>query len=235
MWFRGDVSYTQFSRNTLWGVMAIEYIGENSVQKTRMKQDEQKFFPSEFMEYGTANKIENSNVQPAAWCVSSWSKGAMGVLPWQTIGKQKSWVVADQTSLFYPHPKGPKPSVRLKAFTRGQQDVEYLTIFCDIHKQPRHAMAAWLKEIVGIEESVDPSPPGDAEANKFRQLDATELWEIRYRLGRILSEKRPAYKRSLVDWKTNLFNGARLPDIGYVSVSPEVQRLRPECDDFRPQ
>ena len=44
----------------------------------------------------------------------------MGVLPWQTIGKQKSWVKADQTSLFYPSSQGPRPSIRLKAFRHWQ-------------------------------------------------------------------------------------------------------------------
>lgn len=235
MWFRGDVSYTQFSRNMLWGIMNIEYIGENDIQKTRMKLDEGEFFPSRFMEYGSVNKIKSSNVQPVAWCLSAWCKGAMGVLPWQTIGNQKSWKVADRTALFYPNPKGPKPSIRLKAFTCGQQGVEYLAIYCDVYKEPRHAMAAWLKEMTKTRENVDQSVQGDTDVGKFSNLDSTKLWEIRYRIGKMLSQQGPAYKRSLVDWKAPPFDSKKLPDIGYVSVSPEVQRFKPDCKNFTPQ
>ena len=38
------------------------------------------------VEYGSANAIEESNVQPVGWCLDAWSLGADGVLPWQTIG-----------------------------------------------------------------------------------------------------------------------------------------------------
>ena len=67
------------------GVMDIEYIGGNNAQKTRMKHDEQVLLgKSHFAEYGNANKIEMPNIQPTVWCLSAWSRGAIGILP----GKQ---------------------------------------------------------------------------------------------------------------------------------------------------
>lgn len=90
MWFRGDISYSQFGRNILWAVMDVEYFGGNNPQKTRMKHDEQVLAgKSYFAEYGSANKIETSNIQPNMWCLSAWSRGAAGVLPWQTIGGEE--------------------------------------------------------------------------------------------------------------------------------------------------
>ena len=101
MWYRGDISYSQFGRNILWGIMDIEYLGGNNTQKTRMKHDEQRLFgESYFAEYGSANKIDEPNTQPALWCLSAWAKGAFGVLPWQTIGSNKSWIKAVQCHLF---------------------------------------------------------------------------------------------------------------------------------------
>ena len=89
MWFRGDISFSQFGRNILWGIADVAYFGGNDDQKTRMKHDQQILHgDTYFAEYGTANKIEASNIQPLLWCLSAWAKGAMGVLPWQTIGSK---------------------------------------------------------------------------------------------------------------------------------------------------
>jgi len=235
MWYRGDISYSQFGRNILWGVMDVEYFGGNNTQKTRMKHDEQILWgKSYFSEYGTANKIEAPNTQPVLWCLSAWSKGAMGVLPWQTIGSNKSWKTADQTALFYPHPNGPKPSVRLKAFTRGQQDVEYLTLLCDVFKVSKYAAAGWLNTLVDLKGNVHQSYHGDAGTVRFNKASAADLWTSRYRIGKMLSEKGPKYKRSFVDWETPRWNIKKLPDIGYVQVAPEVESYKPDCDTFKP-
>jgi len=236
MWYRGDISYSQFERDMFRGVMDIEYIGGNNAQKTRMKQDEQILWgKSYFSEYGTTNPIEMPNVQPALWCVSAWSKGAMGVLPWQTIGNESSWKIADQTSLFYPHAEGPKPSVRLKAFTRGQQDVEYLTLVCDVFDKPHYAVAEWLNTIVNLEGSISRSSSNDAGTVQFDDIDSSDLWQLRCRLGKVLSMKAPKYKRSLVDRETASWGMMKLPNIGYVNPSPEVPRYLPDCDTFSPK
>jgi len=163
MWYRGDISYSEFSRNMLWGVMDIEYIGGNTAQKTRMKHDEQILQGNTyFAEYGTANKIEEANTQPVLWCLSAWAKGCTGVLPWQTIGGDNCWKTAEQTALFYPGSDGPKPSVRLKAFTRGQQDTEYLTLFCDVFGIPKYAAADWLRRSISLDSDVSKSYENDA-------------------------------------------------------------------------
>ena len=52
------------------------------------------------IEYGGANAVEDSNAQPAAWCVDAWTLGCDGVLPWQTIGNDGSWREADSLALF---------------------------------------------------------------------------------------------------------------------------------------
>lgn len=150
-------------------------------------------------------------------------------------GGKNCWKKAEQTSLFYPHPDGPKPSVRLKAFTRGQQDVEYLTLLCDVYNSPRYAVADWLNKMIDLKGRVYRSFQGDAGTVKFDKIDTTILWEIRHRVGEMLSSKAPGYKRSLVDWETPAWDVKQLPDIGYARVSPEVQRFKPDCDTFGPQ
>lgn len=236
MWYRGDISYTQFGRNILWGVTDIEYLGSNDPQKMRMKRDEQTYSGnSHFAEYGTANKIETSNMQAILWCISAWSKGAMGILPWQTIGSSASWEKAEETALFYPHHGGPKPSVRLKAFTKGQQLVEYLTLLSQVYRKPSHTVVEWLRKTINLEGKVDKRGEGDAGTLKFEGDHPVDLWEIRYRIGKALSGKGLEYKRALIEWEKPERNTAKSPDIGYVSVGPDVERYRPDCDTFTPK
>ncbi len=235
MWFRADVSYTQFSRNLFWNVVDLEYLGGSNGQKTRMKRAESLLWTkSYFAEYGVTNKIEDSNAQPALWCLSAWSGGAMGVLPWQTICGKNSWKRGEQTALFYPHPTGPKPSVRLKAYTRGQQDVEYLMLFKEVFRAPRHAIVQWLKTNIHLPPALDKGSIRGADGAGHAKMDASALWKMRYRLGGMISEKTPPYKRSLVHFETPRWKEERLPDIGRVSVAPLVESYGPDCDRFAP-
>ncbi|QTA93882.1 glycoside hydrolase domain-containing protein [Desulfonema magnum] len=234
MWYRGDISYSQFGRNMLWGVTDAEYIGTNNAQKTRMKHDEQILWGNAcFAEYGTANKIEEPNTQPVLWCLSAWAKGATGVLPWQTIGNKHCWKIADQNALFYPHARGPKPSVRLKAFTRGQQDAEYLTLLCDVYGIPRFAVVKWLKNIIRLEGRVSKTSDSDAGTLTYDSGSPAELWKLRYSVGKMLSDRGPEYKRNMAKQKTSRYI-KKWPDVGYVPVSPKVEPYKPDCDSFKP-
>lgn len=232
MWFRGDVSYSEFARNMLWGVVDIEYTGGTNAHKTRMKHDEWRQSGSgHSAEYGSPNRIEEANTQPALWCILAWSRGSIGVLPWQTLGRAASWQKADQLALFYPHAEGPVPSVRLKSFTRGQQDVEYLTLFQDVFGVPHHVVAGWLGKVID-EGAVSKSSEGDAGTLNFKRGTAVDLWKLRYRIGSALSEKAPEYRRVVYSPAKREFEPKRLPDIGYVRPAPAIERLKPAFDGF---
>ncbi|BCO07689.1 hypothetical protein GF1_00650 [Desulfolithobacter dissulfuricans] len=147
--YRADISYSQFGRNTLVGVTDMEYLGGNTPQKIRMKENDALLAEGYFAEYGNVNRINAENTLPVLWCLAAWSRGAIGVLPWQTVGTSRSWLLADQNALFYPTENGPVPSLRLKAFTRGQQDVEYLVLYSFAHDQPFRVTAGLLKSELG--------------------------------------------------------------------------------------
>jgi hypothetical protein len=231
--YRGDISYSQFGRNMLWGIIDTEYIGGNTAQKTRMKHDEQILWGNGAVaEYGTASKVEESNTQPVLWCLSAWANGATGVLPWQTIGSKNCWKKAEQTALFYPHPEGPKPSVRLKAFTRGQQDTEYLTLLCDVYGIPRFAATEWIEKIAGAQGKIRKAFAGDAGTVTYDRGTPAELWQLRTAVGKMLSDKAPAYRREIKQ-EISLNVTGRLPDIGYVTVSPKIEPCKPEGEGFK--
>jgi hypothetical protein len=235
LWYRADISFSQFSRDILLGITNVEYLGGNNFQKTRMKYDENILWgQSYFAEYGSANNIEDSNMQPTLWCISSWAKGAIGVLPWQTIGDDSSWFEAKQTSLFYPSPDGPLPSVRLKAFTRGQQDVEYLTFLETIYHLPRFGIKNWLQKEIKINDTVSKKHEQDAGTALFTDVSPFQLWKLRYQLALMISKTAPRYRRTLVHHKKPTKEIKYKPDVEYVNPAPPVKRVNPQVDSFQP-
>ncbi|MGH7145878.1 MAG: hypothetical protein ACREJ2_17345 [Planctomycetota bacterium] len=235
MIFRADISYGQFERNMEWGVIDWECIGGGSAEKARQKRNEfDQMGMSYFSEYGSANRIEDANIQPVAWCLTSWSRGSSGVLPWETIGTTKTWEEATQTSLFYPTDNGQEadPSVRLDAFTRGQQDVEYLTLLGDCTGSTRGQVAAGLLDSIDLTSHVVKTSETDAGTAQFKGASPEALWALRTRIAAMIDAKNPPYKKALVDWSTPANDLKHLPDIGYVPVAPKVPSYSPPHDTF---
>jgi hypothetical protein len=151
------------------------------------------------------------------------------VLPWQTIGEnQRVWSKGESTCVFYPAPGGPVASIRLKAFCRGQQDVEYLTLLGDAYKQPQFAVAGGLKQTIDLSGRVIKRSEEDAGIIKFDKVDPTSLWQMRYRVGKMVSAKKPEYKRAIVNHASPAIDLSKLPDIGYVKVAPKVEPAKPD-------
>lgn len=238
--FRADISYFRFGRNILWGLLDETYIGGNDAQTTRMWREMNRRWPaSTLYEYGTANPISASNTQPVLWCLSAWAAGADGVLPWQTIGREKSWRTADQTALFYPHPgkpehRDPLPSVRLKAFRRGQQDVEYLTALTAAQGRDRAQVADWLRRNLNLDAEVRKTHAADAGTAVFGTAAPADLWRLRTRIGAYLSA-RPA-RPPAAPARLRLTPPPPPPDLGLVSsqAGGVPWTRKPDCANFTP-
>lgn len=188
--FRCDISYNQYGRNILWDVCDIEYIGGNDSQKTRMKHDE--FIMNkkkQFAEYGNANQISDSNVQPVLWQISAWSNGASGVLPWQTIGSEKCWERGEQTALFYPKGDEVYPSVRLKAFRYGQQFIEYLEKIGEVLELPDAAVREWIRNRLQLKSIILKESENDAGTIVFGDISIFDLWRLRYEIGETITHR----------------------------------------------
>lgn len=229
MWYRTDISRSNFGRDMLWGVQELVFFGGSNAQKVRMKRDEQVLWgPTYFAEYGSANDPAGANTQPAAWCLLAWSRGAISVLPWQTIATQGAWAKAGQTDVFFAGAGGPFASVRLKAFRRGQQDVEYLTMLGDVYAQPQFAVAGGARRIVDLGGRVQKAWSEDAGTLRFDRADPAGLWTLRSSVGKMLSARKPPYKRVVRPLPTPPRDMTVLPDIGYVRVAPKVPSSKPE-------
>jgi hypothetical protein len=223
MLFRCDISRPQWQRNTLDGLLDYNVVGHALRRYHRMVLDRKEANGELVMEYGNTNPLTDANTQPLGWCIDAWALGCDGVLPWQTVGRVSSWTKADPLALFYPGrtaDREPIPSVRLKAYRRGQQDVEYLMLLTQVLKQPRWAIGQRVREalrLAGIRKGTGFTGGEDAGIVTSAQLMPQDVWALRVQVGEALSAARPEPRRTLFELRTPPRNPARLAP-GYVSV-----------------
>lgn len=197
--FRIDISRPQFQRDVFDSLLDYNVCAAAAGrQYRRLLLDNQRRFGQQLIDYGTSNPIHMSNVQPAAWCLESWARGADGVLPWNTVGGPQSWRKADQLAIFYPPAEGFQstvaPSLRLKSYLRGQQDVEYLALWQRATKQPRWAVGAAVQQLLPLSarvESTGHSGDEDAGALTYPDLRPAHLAALRELVARRLLEHLP--------------------------------------------
>lgn len=228
--FRGDISRPQWQRDALDPVLDYNVVAGGAFREYRSLVLERKErFGQIVVDYGSANAITDSNVQPAGWCVDSWTLGSDGVVPWQTIGSQSSWKSADALALFYPGDAvgqtEPVPSLRLKAFLRGEQDVEYFTLLAGVLKRPHWSVGQEVRralKLSGQRRGTGFTGGEDAGVMEYAQLRPQDLWAVRTRIGEALSRSAADARKITIErppTKTN--RGARG---GYVTVGeiPDV-------------
>ncbi len=199
MWFRADVSYSQYERDIFRDVLDIECLGGCDAQKVRMARERSLLGGGAcHVQYGSANDPATANLQPVLWCLKAFADGSVGVLPWQTIGSADKLTKGAPTGLFIAAPGGGVvPSVRVKAFRRGQQDVEYLTMLGDVSGKPLFAVAGMLKKRIDLAEKVRKTSEADAGTVSFDKASSAALWRLRVAAGAAISAKHPPYRRCI--------------------------------------
>jgi hypothetical protein len=213
--FRCDISYPQCQRDFLDGLLdVIVCAGGPFGQYNRLVMDRKQRDHVITYTYGTSNEIDQSNVQPAAWCLEAWGMGADGVVPWQTVGNEKSWKEGDALSLFYPSKDGPVASVRLKSYRRGQQDVEYLNLLSQASHTPAFAIAEMMRRELKLAGTVRKTSEDDAGTVQYNQVDPAALWALRVRVGATLDAMHAKAKPR--EWRLPQRDVTKLKAVGYV-------------------
>jgi lysophospholipase L1-like esterase len=226
MVFRCDVSRPEWQRDALDGLLDDNVVGGALRKYSRLVFDRKRANGEIVLEYGGTNPIEASNVQPVGWSLDAWSIGADGVLPWQTVGTDQSWTKADELALFYPVRAGlgaePLPSIRLKAYRRGQQDVEYLTWLARVTNEPRWAIGKNVRETLRLAAERQSAGGDDAGRMNYSRLKPQDLWALRVRVGQAVSNLHPPAENRLIEFRTPRRDLSRLAP-GYVSGRGEAK------------
>jgi hypothetical protein len=209
MVFRADISRPQWRRDVLDGLLDYHVVGSAMRAYPRLVFDRKRALGEIVVEYGSTNPVTGSNLQPVSWSLDAWTLGADGVVPWQTIGNSDSWRNGDELALFYPLPETEArviPSIRLKAYRRGQQDVEYLTLWAHHRGQPRWAVGQQVREalpLAGIRQATDTGGAEDAGRIDNARLRPQDFWALRMRIGEAISQAHPQPQSRLVEFRTS--------------------------------
>ena len=196
--YRCDVSRPQWQRDTLDGIQGYSVISQGAFREYRYQVLDRKFLDEQVLVlYGGNNPVGTNNAMAVAWSWDAWCQGADGVLPWQTIGRSESWKSADELSLFYPHPTDPKqppmPSIRLKAYCYGQQDVEILAALAKKFSQDRYAFGARAQSALKLkpESRVEGDYAEPATWNDYGNMTPETLHRWRVQWLRLASSTLP--------------------------------------------
>jgi hypothetical protein len=196
MLYRCDISRPQWQRDLFDQVLNYNVVGGGAFrQYHRLVIDRKRAFRQTVLDYGSTNAIEQSNTQPVGWCIDSWTRESDGVVPWQTIGNDGSWRPADTLALFYPGgPAGldrPVPSIRLKAYRRGQQDAELFRMFALATGRPQWALGQAIRQALhlsGERQGTGFTGGEDAGVMQYKDLRPQDIWAVRTPLARALSK-----------------------------------------------
>ena len=220
--YRCDISRPQWQRDTLDGVLDVNVVGGPFHRYLPLIMDRKHRNDNVLYNYGGSNNITVSNVWAAAWCIDTWCLGGDGVLPWQTIGGKKAWIKGDSHAMFY-HGKplkqvAPVPSIRLKAYRRGQQDVEYLVMFAKVYNHPCWRVGRDVRRMLQLKPVFKAQGGEDAGTLTFGALSPRQLWDVRMKVGALLDRAAPPAKRRWIDLRTSRRTFAGAETIGHVAT-----------------
>jgi hypothetical protein len=182
--FRVDNSRPAQQRDFLDGVVDLNVCPDQLFARRHQIAYRKRQFGEEYWNYAMPPSFGRSNEPWTLWPVQSYCWGAIGTLPWQTIGSDGSLDKADATALMYPGRKfgldEPIPSVRMKAWRDGLQDATLLHLLRTKLKWTDIQLRAYVGQALGLagwKDGLDPKD--DAPIATFRGVDAQQLDALR--------------------------------------------------------
>ncbi len=187
MVFRADISYVEYIRDQLQGQLDIDCTSQHFFSKNRYLMDNRNRFGRSYWNYAGTNHPRDTNVSMRAWCWRAWSGGADGIVPWNTVRGMEAWNRAEPLTVFYVGKKfgvnRPFGCLRLKAYRRGEQDMEYLAMLSHKKNWDREAVQHAVIGALNLSESVNRKDEGDAGDIHFKDVDDAQLDQLRLRVA----------------------------------------------------
>jgi hypothetical protein len=154
--------------------------------------DNRNRFGRSYWNYATTNHPRETNVGMRAWCWRAWVTGADAVVPWNTVRGMEAWDRAEPLTVFYVGKKfgrnEPFDCLRLKAFRRGEQDVEYMTLLARKNGWDREAVAHAVAGALDLSEQTRRQYEDDAGAIRFDKTSDEQLDQLRRRVAAAIAK-----------------------------------------------
>jgi hypothetical protein len=190
MVFRADISYVEFIRDQLADLIDIDCTSQHFFTKNRYLMDNRNRFGRTYWNYASTNHPRETNVGMRAWCWRAWVTGADAIVPWNTVRGMEAWDRAEPLTVFYVGKKfglnQPFDCLRLKAFRRGEQDVEYMTLLARRKGWDRDGVAHAVGESLDLSEETRRQYEEDAGGIRFDGIADTQLDQLRRRVAAAL-------------------------------------------------
>lgn len=189
--FRADISRPQWQRDWLDGLVNLMCVSGEFFHKNELCMAMRRRGIT-FWHYGTGNDIRHSNLTGEAWGVKVYLAGGDGFLPWNSLGTDSAFDRPTPTAILYPGGRfgldTPLASLRLKAFRRSQQDVEYLALLAKKMGWDREQAAAALAPLLHLEARTRQLSEDDAGRTEFDGLNSELFARLRASVAAMLSK-----------------------------------------------
>ena len=189
--YRIDISRPQFDRGELWNQSDLWVVNTSAMLNySRLIKDRKNLSGERMWVYGTTNPVETSNRETMAWIMESFIRGATGIVPWQTVNKTgKAMTKADQLGLFVFSNGKIYESLRLKAYRRVEQDIEYLLLLQKKMKWTDSELRKFIEHYLPIDGKSIKKFAGDAGTRKYTDLSPENFRKLREAAASLLEEK----------------------------------------------
>ncbi len=185
--FRADVSQPEWSRDTLDRVLDVQVSGGLEASQ-RLLQDWRDRYGQVLWTYGDSPGAGDSDLMLSITALDLWTRGVDGYVPWLVLGTPDQWDAFATTSVLYDgRPAGlagPCASLRLKAYRRAEQDVEYLRLYAARHDlfrddPTRSRLAGLVRAALGAQKRMGKLDAEGAETTAWEQVDPARLESFR--------------------------------------------------------
>jgi hypothetical protein len=184
--YRIDISRPEFDRGQLAGKTDLWVVSSSAFREYhRLVADRMEREGLKVWVYGTTNKVEQSNRTVQAWVLDAYRGGARGIVPWQTVNKDGSAMTkADQLGLFiFTKGADGKPvirhSMRLAAYRRAEQDIEYLELLRRRPGETDYLMGLRISHYVSLSGTVRTAYAEDAGTPEYSKVTPESLRQLR--------------------------------------------------------
>ncbi len=184
--YRIDISRPEFDRGQLTQKADLWVVSSDAMRHYgRLVIDRSRTTGEIIWVYGTSNDPAVTNRQTLAWVLWAWRNGACGIVPWQTINTDASALTnADQLGIFIYDKQADgtvsvRHSLRLKAYLRAQQDIEYLNLALGKSSITRPQLNRLVDRGLRPNVSVNKTSPEDAGTAVFDNLTPNDFCRLR--------------------------------------------------------